>query len=111
MSDRPEIIQGSDRTLQLTMRDSNGDGIDLTNETEITVRFKKTDGTWLEKTMTGSDVTVTNAKLGKISVDLTDTETALIEAGQKVDFHVYLDNGTDRRIVRFNQQIDVIEID
>lgn len=113
---RPEIVKGSDRTLPLTIRKPNGDPFDLTAVTEITALFKKPDGTWLEVTKTGGQITLTeDALLGKIEVALTDSNTSEIEAGIKVSFKVYLDQGAHpggtRRIVWFNQQIDVIDAD
>jgi hypothetical protein len=109
ISERPEIVQGSDRILKLTIRDKNGDPYDLTSNTEITAKFTKTDGSDLEVTKTGGAVTIIgNELLGKIQVSLTDTQTAEIEAGIKIDFVVIIDKGTDRKICRFNQQIDVV---
>lgn len=113
---RPEIVQGSDRTLKLTIRESNGDPLDLTAVTEITACFKKPDGTFLQVTLSGGRVSVVgNPLLGKIEVSLTDVDTAAIEAGVKVDFKVLLDQGTHpggtRRVVRFDQQIDVLDGD
>lgn len=110
---RPEIIQGSDRTLNLTIRDSNGDPFDLTLITEITVCFKKEDETFHNVTLGGGKISITgNALLGKIAVALTDADTLLIAAGIKVDFKVILDTGAHpggtRRVVRFDQQIDVL---
>ena len=110
---RPEIIQGSDRILKLTMRDQNGDGLDISNETEITACFKKPDGTYLEVTMLGGQIVKTDVNLGKIDITLFDTDTTEIEAGIKVDFKILLDvdphPGGTRRIVRFDQQIDVLD--
>ena len=111
---RPEIVQGSDRNLALTIRDANGDPIDLTAETEITAVFTKTDGTNLELTKTSGAITIVgNPILGKITILMTDTETSSLETGIKVDFKVYLDVGVHpggtRRIVRFEQLIDVVD--
>lgn len=112
---RPEIIQGSDRVLKLTMRDANGDGLDISSETEISACFKKPDGTYLEVTLTGGQITKDDVNRGKISVSLTDSDTVLIEAGIKVNFKIKLDVGAHpggtRRIVRFDQQIDVLDGD
>jgi len=109
---RPEIIKGSDRTLRVTIRYTNGDPVDLTNKDEITACFKKEDGTSLEVTLTGGAVVkVGNPLLGKIDITLTDTETSLLEASQKANFKVILDEGTTRDIVRFTQQIDIFEGD
>jgi len=112
---RPEIIQGSDRTLKVTMRDINGDGINIASETEIIACFKKIDGTYLEITLSSGQISKTDVNLGKISITFTDSDTSLIEAGLKVNFKVKLDVGAHpggtRRIVRFDQQIDVLDGD
>lgn len=115
MDSRPDIVQGSDRVLNLTIRDRNGDNVDINAETELTARFKKPDGTWLEVTLTEGKITKTDANLGKIQVSLDSEDTPEIEEGIKVSFHVLLDVGAHpggtRRIARFNQAVDVISLD
>lgn len=111
---RKRIIQGSDRILNLTIRDANGDPIDLNGVTEITVCFKATGGGQVTFTLSGAEVSVNgNALLGKIVVTMSDTKTSLIEAGLKIDFEALLDTGAhpggSRQYVQFYQQIDVLE--
>jgi len=110
---RKKIYQGSDRTLNLVIRDEDGNPIDLTAVTEITAVFKATDGTNVTFTIAGSEVSKTSPQvLGKLSIAMNSTKTALIEAGEQIDFELILDTGAHpagtRRYVPFLQQIDVV---
>jgi len=111
MAKRPVIFQGSDKILNLKLREENGDPFDLTGETEITVCFKAADGgASIDLTKGGGDVTITGSLLlGKISVSISDANTDLIETGEKVDFMVYVDKGAIRTPIAFFQLIDVKE--
>jgi hypothetical protein len=110
---RKKIYQGSDRTLNLVIRDEEGNPIDLTAVTEITAVFKATDGTNVTFTIAGGEVSKTSPQvLGKLSIAMNSTKTALIEAGEQIDFELILDTGAHpagtRRYVPFLQQIDVV---
>lgn len=106
------IVAGEDRVLKLRLRsptcEDETEPFDLTGVTEIAVRFKKQDGTTLEKTLTGTGVVVTNHVLGKFNVVLGDTETALLKIGTRQSFTVVVDIGTTRRVINFNAVISVL---
>ncbi len=101
------IVQGEDRTLSLIVRLSNGSSFPLAGVTEITARFRKTDGTFLEKLLSLTQVVVTDAPAGKFTVALTDADTLLIRVGALQTFEVYFDFGTTRRIARYVQRLTV----
>ena len=94
-----KIVKGEDRTINIhiTEEDTTGD-YNLTGATEITVKFKNQDGSVLSKTQTGGAVSVVSAVAGKIQVTLTDTETALLYAGEQSPY-VVVDVGSAKRIV------------
>jgi len=107
---RPTIFQGSDKVLHLTLRQANGDPLNLTGNTEITVCFDGTSGTPVTFLRTGGGVTVIGSDLlGKIDVAIDDTNASLIQTGEKVDFMAYVDFGATRTPIPFFQQIDVVE--
>lgn len=113
VSRRIKIFQGSDRTLNLTIRDDKGDPVDLTAVTEITAVFNATDGTKVNFTLSGTEISkVSPNVIGKLTIAMSSTKTALIEAGEKIDFELILDTGAHpagvRQYVPFYQQVDVI---
>lgn len=71
------IIQGGIKkfTVLLTKL-SDGEPLDLSTVTEITTCLLNTDGTELMLSLTGGDITVLNAAIGKIQIELSDAETA-----------------------------------
>jgi len=105
------VVQGEDRTLPLQVQRSDGGSFDLTLVTEITAKFLKSDGSALALTLTGGEVVVTDAKAGRFTVAISDTDSALLALGDPpaaVDFTVIIDIGTDRRIVNFTKGIKVL---
>lgn len=102
-----KIIQGEDRVIELVLRYDNGNPYPLTGVTEITVRFKKTDGTTLSATLTGTKVLIVSTEGGQISISLTDTETATLKLGSN-PVTVVIDVNTARRIVNIPNAIQVV---
>lgn len=112
--DRKKIYKGSDRDVNVTIRDQNGDPFDLTNITHITACFDAADGTKVQFTLADTEIAINgNAVLGKLIITMSDTKTALLEAGERVDFEVILDEGVHptgiRKYAQFKQLIDIIE--
>jgi len=110
-----KIYQGADRTLSpIYINQSNGRPYDLTGVTAITVCFPATDGTTVQYTLAASEVAIVGSPLlGTISVTMSSVKTALMEAGELVDFEVILDVGAppggDRKYVQFIQMVSVID--
>lgn len=105
----PAIIKGEDKNLVLKFTDENGDLLDLTTITEINAKFAKSDGSILERKLSLTEVSVLSALGGKIQVTLTDANTALLKSGQRQSFTVVLDFGATRRVVNFNNALDVFD--
>lgn len=100
MASKVKVVKGEDRVLNFQISDEETQGyFDLTTATEITVCFKNQDLTTLSKTMGGGAVSIVTAVAGKLSVTLTDTETALLYADDAVAIYIMIDVGTTRRIV------------
>lgn len=92
------IVRGEDRTFSIILRDEKTDApYDLTSYTAISVSFKKTDGTALTKS-NGSGVSISSTEGGKLSVTLSDTETASLKEGAQ-PIYVTVDKGSDKRII------------
>lgn len=102
------IVQGEDRLITVRLENENQDAIDLTPFDEITASFKRADNTVLEKKLSLGGVTIPGSapQNGKIQIGLTDTDTAALKAA-KIDFELILDDGTERKIIQFAQQIEV----
>lgn len=110
MSCQPEyltVIQGEERTLPLRITKTNGASFTLAGVTEITVKFKKTDGTTLSKTLTGLFVTVVDAPAGRFTVLLSEAETALLKKGERQDFTVDFAFGSVLRKANYYKALTV----
>lgn len=101
-----KIVQGEDKTVNLRLRDENGDPFDITGATPLKAIFKKTDGTLLEKGL-GTGVVIVNGPAGKLTVDLEDADTALLKVGEFQDFEVEINIGTAKTIVQFQKALTV----
>ena len=100
-----KVIQGEDRTLTVLLKEGTG-SYDLTGATEITACFNGTSGA-ISKTLTGTEIAVVGSNdCGKITVALTDVETALLEEGVQ-GFTVEVDKGTAKRIVNLANSLNV----
>jgi hypothetical protein len=96
------IIQGEDRTLALRVANADQSPYDLTGATAIKARFKKSDGTVLEKTGTATD-----AHAGRISVVLAAADTNLLLVGPRQDFSLVVEKPAGKRKVNFRRAISV----
>lgn len=103
-----KIIQGEDRDITVKIKDGNGSDYDLTGATVLAC-FKKTDGTTLEVPTDGGSITIaTPNECGKVTISLTDVETALLAVDSK-DFEIEIDKGAQKRIVQLKGVLDVKE--
>ena len=91
------IDQGADFTTTLTVTDSNGDALNLTNFTAAAMIRK----TFLSSTATSFTTAFVDPRTtGKITLTLTDTQTAAFEAGRFVyDVVITAADGTKTRVV------------
>lgn len=106
-----DVVQGEDKEIVIQIYDeTNEQYFDLTSISEITVAFKKTDGTKLEKKLTTSGVTVLAATAGKFKVILANADTTSLKAGNQPIF-VTLDVSTTKSILvkGFEQALNVLE--
>lgn len=100
MASKVKVVKGEDRVLNFQISDEETKGYyDLTTATEITACFKNQDLSTLSKTLTSGAVAIVSAVSGKLSVTLTDAETALMYADDSVAVYIMIDVGTTRRIV------------
>ncbi len=103
MSDEKQVVyQGEDRTLSALVKQSDGKCYDLTGATEITAKFSG----GVTVTLTGAAITVVSAEGGSLDITVSDTETALMDTGTG-SFEVWIDVGTDRRIVQFINALNI----
>lgn len=104
------IIQGSDQPTKIQiLEDNNGveTPFDLTGVSEIVACFKKTDGTILQKTLTGAGIIVDSAEGGLFSIDWDETETEGLRVGERQDFEVEITKATKTSIVQFEKVLTV----
>lgn len=99
MSNTIKIVKGEDKTLTIQLvKEEDKLFYDLTGYTTISVSFKKADSTALTKT-TANSVSVVSALAGKITVVLTDAETATLKEGELLPIYVTIDVGSTKTIV------------
>lgn len=73
-----QIIQGGEITFTVRITNSaTGDPYDLTSCTALTTCFTKSDGTELVLGI-GTGIVITNAVLGKFTITVTSTQSALL---------------------------------
>lgn len=107
--DSKQIIRGADAVLTLVIRTSDGDALDLTDATAITVRFKKEDGGELLKTLAQGAVDVESAHAGRIAVTLSETDTAALYVQGNAPIEVVVDLGDTRRIAQIRAGLNVVD--
>ena len=90
------IDQGATFTTTVTVTDSNGDAVNLSGYS-VAAQIRKT---FLSSSATAFTATISNASSGEITISLTDTQTAALEAGRFVyDVLITASGGTKTRVV------------
>ena len=107
--DAKQIIRGADAVLTLVIRTSDGDALDLTDATAITVRLKKEDASELLKTLAAGAVEVESAHAGRIAVTLSETDTAGLYVQANAPIEVVVDFGSTRRIAQIRAGLNVVD--
>jgi hypothetical protein len=103
-----DVIQGEDKSLVVHLVDAETEEpVDLTSATEIKARFRKADGTVLQKLLSTAGVAVVSIAGAKIEITLTEADTALLLLGSKQDFEVESQVGTTTTIVKFPRSLTV----
>lgn len=107
-ADKIKIIKGEDRNLVLNLVDENsGENFNLTGWTAEKAVFKNEDGTNIEKI--GGDVTINSPEeLGKVTVNLSDTDTSAMAESEGASFELEISMGTETRIVQFVEALEII---
>ena len=90
------IDQGADFTTTVTVTDSNGDAVSLVGYSAA-AQIRKS---YSSSTSTAFTTSVSNASGGEITITLSDTQTAALEAGRYVyDVLITASGGTKTRVV------------
>lgn len=94
----PTIVKGEDRTLTITLLESDGDPFDVSTATEIEAFFCPESGTvLLSRSLTGGQVTVVNG-LNKIAIELDQAFTDTMRAEETGSFSVHTTIAGKKRI-------------
>ena len=90
------IDQGADFTTTVTVTDSNGDAVSLVGYSAA-AQIRKS---YSSSTSTAFTASISNASGGEITITLSDTQTAALEAGRYVyDVLITASGGTKTRVV------------
>lgn len=110
MSDCKEIVKifkGGKKTFTIDLERDN-DPLDLGAATEIAVRILSEAGAAQELTLTGAEVSILNATLGKIQVEAPAAKTALMKAGEEQTIEVRVTEAGDPEIIQIEESVTVI---
>jgi len=90
------IDQGADFTTTVTVTDSNGDAVSLVGYSAA-AQIRKS---YSSSTSTAFTTSISNASGGEITITLTDTQTAALEAGRYLyDVLITASGGDKTRVV------------
>tara|TARA_B100000212_G_C26927559_1_gene344698 strand:- start:174 stop:506 length:333 start_codon:yes stop_codon:yes gene_type:complete len=90
------IDQGATFTTTVTVTDANGDAVSLSGYS-VAAQIRKT---FLSSSATAFTATISNASAGEITISLSPTQTAALEAGRFVyDVLITASGGTKTRVV------------
>ena len=90
------IDQGATFTTTVTVTDSNGDAVNLSGYS-VAAQIRKT---FLSSSATAFTASISNASSGEITISLSPTQTAALEAGRFVyDVVITASGGTKTRVV------------
>ncbi len=90
------IDQGATFTTTVTVTDANGDAVSLSGYS-VAAQIRKT---FLSSSATAFTASISNASSGEITISLTPTQTAALEAGRFVyDVLITASGGTKTRVV------------
>ena len=90
------IDQGATFTTTVTVTDANGDAVNLSGYS-VAAQIRKT---FLSSTATAFTASISNASSGEITISLSPTQTAALEAGRFVyDVLITASGGTKTRVV------------
>ena len=90
------IDQGATFTTTVTVTDANGDAVSLSGYS-VAAQIRKT---FLSSSATAFTATISNASAGEITITLSPTQTAALEAGRFVyDVVITASGGTKTRVV------------
>lgn len=104
-----QIVRGADATVTLVIRTSDGDALDLTDATELTVRFRKADKTALLKTMGSGAVSIVSAHHGRIQITLNEIDTESLFVMQNAPIELVVDFGEIRRIAQIKAGLNIVD--
>lgn len=108
-SNQVTIIKGEDRTINLGIRQSNGQPYDLTSVTAIKLELENQDGTIIDLTLADGEIAVTTAVAGLLSLTITDTQSALLKAGNSMDMQISITKAGLVRKALFSGLLTVLE--
>jgi hypothetical protein len=109
MAQQVTFIQGEDVEFLVQLKNKkDGGALSLSGVDEITARFKNTDGSVLEVTKTAGQVIVTGETCGDIQIELTDAQTALLEATEEGNMEILVDVDGDVSIHQYEGVLKVL---
>lgn len=104
------VITGEERNISISFKKEDGSPYTLNDPDEIIVKFRNSDNSLLEKSLTvPGEVTIVSDVLGEILVNLQEADTEDLRVAERQDFSVDLIKGTVTRKVIFSRGITVVQ--
>lgn len=106
-----KIIQGTDRTLSLVLKNSDGTPFDLTFASAIKAIFQKQDDSenLLEVTMAGGGISIVGeGSRGEISINLAASVTSQMRLGTRLTWEVEITRSSRKYVAQFPELLDVL---
>lgn len=110
MSDVLRIVQGTDRSLSVLLKNSNGTAFDLTGTTAIRALFKKANDSenLVEVTLEDDEIEVSGSNSrGEISITLSAEKTAQLRAGERLSWEIEITKSGAKHVSQFKESLDV----
>jgi hypothetical protein len=91
--------------------DDKGDPFSLTDASQITFKFRKTDGTILTLNLTdgGAPVQIVNAAAGKVLCKITAVQSALLAARIPAPFSIIITATAGKTVVNVSTQLAIVD--
>lgn len=106
-----KIVAGEDKKIPIHLQFEDGKVKNLTNVTELVAIFIKSDSTKLEKKKTEGHISIEGdiPQNGNIIINLGDADTSLLKINPKASFELEIHEGTDKTIVQFIEQLEIVK--
>jgi hypothetical protein len=106
------VIKGTDRTVRVSLRTSNGAPYDLSSALTIKALFQKQGDSenLLELTLAADEIEIVgDASRGQVDVIIDSANSENLRAGERLTWELEITTPATTHVARFPESLDVIE--